>query len=361
MLSSHLNRRGIPFLDMEFDQVRFARDLFLRARTNDPHLAQLLSRHTLPEDFLRREAGLLQARLGWREQPIDFSPAKRVGLFIGQTVGDTSMLELTGMRHPAEFVDEARRVFQHCDLVLMLPHPYVGHTANLDPIREALPNARYCGLNTYALLCHPQVNVVAGLSSSVLAEAPYFGKRVEQFVRFEHLNLRQFVPAASPNYRLELDGLLQSWMERLTGLPPESWTSRGYTLREAWNLDYSLNLNARESLTGLAPGGRIEFRHVWPSRLVAPSGFVRGDGHGFWTAGGAGCLCLHLPKPADAVLTLFSPDRQTAVLRIPGQPAHEFELPAGREEQLRASLPAGVADLRIHSPHPLAVCEIRAV
>jgi hypothetical protein len=309
-LALFLERRSIPFVDIDVDAVRFGKDLFLRARTTAGDIARVFRAEDVPASFLRAEAGLLAGRLAWHGPQITFGSARRVGLFIGQTDVDLSLFAGGVIMRPADFIPEACSFFAECDLVLLSPHPYIQRLDNLAPLRAALPNGIYCGVNTYALLSHPLVTHVCGISSSVLTEAEYFGKRRKMLIEADFFYLARVVRSLSPNYRVGPHTFLRAlagYFSGDSGTPEEYRVAGGYSLRESWNVNYSLDLGATSGFGRLSPGEPMEFANTWPRREVFVNGWTKGDEHGIWKSPGESILVLQAPGAERITLTLYSP------------------------------------------------------
>lgn len=168
-----LTQLGIPFIDLNIHPVRFLPDVFFAAQTNTPALFEAMRPHHTPSDTYFDWADLLSAAAIKRPHiPIPPDTA----LLVGQTRVDRSLI-IDGQLHGlADYADTLRGLLPPNRPLMFKPHPY-------NPVRPALHGAPFDGMvtataNIYTLLPQENLSHIIGISSSVLVEARYFGKRV---------------------------------------------------------------------------------------------------------------------------------------------------------------------------------------
>jgi hypothetical protein len=219
VLKGALSALGVPWIDLIVHPVRFLEDIFLAAQASHPDsFAALLDWHAEPGAFLGA-ADLLAAgalKLGLPpELPGDL-------LVVGQTRGDRTLIEEGRMLDLADRAEALAALAARHRGLLFKPHPY--GDPEFGVLRGRLPFAalHWTHANLYALLAHPSVARVAGMSSSVLVEAGYFGKPATWLFRpaFDLATAR--ATARPGQYLAIVEGLLDAdlWRAALAPLMP---------------------------------------------------------------------------------------------------------------------------------------------
>lgn len=242
-LMRFLADRGIPFLDIAIDPIRFGRDLFLSARTNDPALEAILEINEVDEDILRIDAALLRASAVRHAGRSIGDPALRVAVFFGQTCVDRALVRGGALAKPSDFIAPIAAMARDHDLLLVRPHPFEPDRAELDQLLARIPNARMSRASSYALLACENVQEIVSLSSSLVVEAAYFGKPATALLMPDTADPWLVSSGiCSRSYRLDT-GLLSAdfWHGRRTALPVVPHMLR-HSLGIAWGLGSPLTL-----------------------------------------------------------------------------------------------------------------------
>lgn len=167
---SHLD---IPYIDLSIHPIRFLPDVFFAAQTNDPDVfAAMLAYHADPASFYRW-ADLLSA------SALKFFPNIELAaptLLIGQTSVDRSLVRDGGIVDLADYAGTVRMLLRRHGRIAFKPHPYNTGDFGLFTAGVPLRRVQVTRANAYALLAHNGLREVVGISSSLLAEARYFGK-----------------------------------------------------------------------------------------------------------------------------------------------------------------------------------------
>lgn len=174
--------KGIPFLDIEVDPLRFGPDLFLTVSTNDEALAAGFSQSLIAEEALVPALAALLARERRTAPTNGFFPGARVGLFAGQVPHDSAVILDGKIAKPIDVLDRIKEIAAELDLLLIRPHPHWNSIEHLLPILEAVPHAILTQRPSYALLADTSVTDVIALSSGLLTEARLAGKRTHQLI-----------------------------------------------------------------------------------------------------------------------------------------------------------------------------------
>lgn len=200
-LSRLCERRGIAFLDIQCSPLKFGRDLYIAIRTGVAEYQARIAEARVRDEEIRLEAGTLIASIRMQQARFDAEgryPLELDGslIFIGQAPFDSSVVGDDG--RPLRCGDYAERVLALSKnrRLLYKPHPMAPWFA--DEERRALEaiagkNVPVCLHNAYQILCTADVVELAAISSGLLQEASYFGKRA-------HMLFRPRVPLAAPGY-----------------------------------------------------------------------------------------------------------------------------------------------------------------
>lgn len=242
-LMRFLTDRGIPFLDVAIDAIRFGRDLFFSVRTNDPVLEGILALNEVDEEILRIDAALLRGSAVRHAGRTVGDPALRVAVFFGQTCVDRALVRGGALAKPSDFVAPIADMAKDYDLLLLRPHPCEPDQSPLQQLQASIPNARITLASSYALLACENVHAVVSLSSSLITEAAYFDKPATALVVPDTADPRLVSSGVcSRPYRLDT-GLLSAdfWHGGRTALPTVPHMLRN-SLGIAWGLASPLTL-----------------------------------------------------------------------------------------------------------------------
>ena len=185
------SKRHINYIDAIIHPIRYLPDTFYGFSSNNQAIESFLKAKSLPSRLFFHVAAQQKARYAPNilHNPL---PGNNVLFVIGQTPFDKVLI--TPQKHfysLLDFVDELDTFAQGHDMLIFQPHPY-GTAENVTKYFAnrknctALPSSTLPALNTYAWLSHPDITTCAGLNSSVLFEAIFFGKKAHNFIPFEY-------------------------------------------------------------------------------------------------------------------------------------------------------------------------------
>lgn len=167
-----LDRHAIPYLDIEIDPVRFASELYLKARTNHATIARMLNALVVDNGLLESAAGGMRAFHARRDAKT-VQTAEPFALFVGQSQIDLSLVTCGAIAKPGDYISNIAAQAGAATLFVKA-HPYESDNSHLESILQEVPNARLTNENIYRLLADVNLQQVVSLSSSVLCEAQYF-------------------------------------------------------------------------------------------------------------------------------------------------------------------------------------------
>ncbi len=171
-----LSHLGIPFLDVSIHPIRFMEDVFFAIQTNDEGVFAALLPHHAASSRFHGAAGIVAA------SAVKFFPRLRIRsptLVIGQTRVDRSLIRDGEVLDLSHFPERVRGAAGPTGVISYRPHPYESGDFGLLATGAPFTALRLMRENVYALMAAEEVTTVLGLSSSVLFEAPYFGRAAD--------------------------------------------------------------------------------------------------------------------------------------------------------------------------------------
>jgi hypothetical protein len=179
-LRAVINRAGNDWLDLRLSPLRFASDLYLAVRTNQPALYAALKSHAQSAQAIHFEAMLLTAQIRHRRRYADDNLAlDGAVVYIGQTEADAAIVNPHGrFARIADFKAPLLQAIGQAP-VWYRAHPDGGAFADREQItieRFLGRRIQRCDVETYDLLAGDARVKLIGLSSGALQEAEWFGR-----------------------------------------------------------------------------------------------------------------------------------------------------------------------------------------
>lgn len=285
-----LHAAGRPVLDLSLGPARFGRDLFLRARTTDPVLAGLITASHVADAVLAREAEAVRARIAATDGPTD-----PVLLFVGQVDADASLIEGARLQRVSPFVERIRGMLEPGWRLLLKPHPYARFNADILALREAVAGSRIVNDGIYTLLGTPAVRRVVTLSSSVAAEAGFFGTEATALVSPD----RDTCPPPMHEGRITVDAL-RGILRRRQGAPPDL---PPIDLRRSVGHAWGYRREPRRAARTIKAGQAVAFSEAGTGGDLCTLGWSAPEADGCWSDGPLALLLLQ-PAVPGLFLTL---------------------------------------------------------
>jgi hypothetical protein len=173
VLKRLLSLLDVPWIDLNIHPYRFGPDLLFAIQTGHPGVLDSLARHHAEDHVFEHWADLLAA--GAVKAPLH-PPVTEEVLLVGQTRVDRSLISggrLLDLRH---FAEAFQKAVGEEGRVLFKSHPYNPDGFGLHDLGLPLRRIRETGENAYLLMAQDAVRCVVGVSSSLVAEARFFGK-----------------------------------------------------------------------------------------------------------------------------------------------------------------------------------------
>lgn len=178
--------RGVTYIDLRISPIRFARDLYIAADTNNSDIQKKLFDKQVNEDEFRLEASFLSASMGHIQRYDDIPEVEGAYIIIGQTGDDASLIASDGkFQSLSNFQAEIREIVGNHP-VYYNPHPMAHKNKKIDlSILNSIfsQKTKISHSNIYTLLGSKKNLKFLGLSSGSLQEAHYFEK--ESFTLFK--------------------------------------------------------------------------------------------------------------------------------------------------------------------------------
>jgi len=173
-------RMGSDYLDFTIHPARFLDDIFFGIRTNIPEAFEVLKEHALSDEVLYLQAHIHKATISRMEQP---AMPENSALFVGQTRTDKTLIREGRFIAPEDFIRDILEIRQRHSKLYYKRHPLAEPDLEWMDRLRAIPGVELIEENTYKLLCHEHIAEVYGISSSVLYEAKFFGKKATYLYR----------------------------------------------------------------------------------------------------------------------------------------------------------------------------------
>jgi hypothetical protein len=302
-----LRRRKTPFIDLEIHPVRFARDLYLRARTADPHAASALEAIAGDDDTLAVDAALHQANARLFGGGERYAAAGNVALFAGQARFDASLVKNGRLTSPEDYLADIQQIAAAHDLMLVRPHPYESDNSHLAPLLRTIPNSILVEDSTYALLTEVSLRTVVALSSSVLHEAAIMGKATRRLLTPD-VALESLADAGLKEFRIGPAIFSTRFWASVTGQfaqkgrparsEPDAPGALRYSYGRGWGMDRP---GGSSNFPLLTVGGCVEAADTAAFAAMLASGWNVAESAGAWSRLDTATICLRLAPDVQAV------------------------------------------------------------
>lgn len=172
-----LDRAGIRYMDIWLHPIRFLDDILFGFFSNVPKVHQKIGEFNLPEEhfWLYADRLKIQNYKGWDRK--EFGLKNGSALFIGQTLVDKAVCDQGKFLNALDFKSEIENLAAKHTCLYYSRHPHVKNgDENILKWLKTVPKVELLDAPTYRVLADSAIKVVAGISSSAVLEARYFGK-----------------------------------------------------------------------------------------------------------------------------------------------------------------------------------------
>ena len=168
---------GVRYLDIWVSPIRFYRDVFFEMGSNCDRINQWLCLHALPEERLWQAASDL---VSYTNDFLQMPKVKANSLLVVSQLAEDKSVACNGrFMCLSDFQEEVFGMASKHDHTYFLKHPKASELSFIQSIRPFSVSPCFSalrGTSIYSLLASPNIITVAGISSSVMAEAKFFGK-----------------------------------------------------------------------------------------------------------------------------------------------------------------------------------------
>lgn len=214
--------RDVEFLNLAVSPLRFGRDLYVALRCSSEILRQRIAPLCVPCEELRLEAALLGANVRMHrlrmeiERNYHFESLDDALVFVGQAPYDASLLAPNGSSLRCTDYADTLRTLSQGKILRYKPHPFAPDFSRQECIalqRITGQTPSICNQSAYQILSSEDDVELVGISSGLLQEAAWFGKK-------SHTLFQPFVPLAKEG---ELSDSAYLQMHFKTLLSPDFW------------------------------------------------------------------------------------------------------------------------------------------
>lgn len=163
----------IPWVDLNIHPYRFGPDLLFAVQTNHDGVAEALAPHHAEDPVFEPWADLLQAMAV--KMPLHPEVTERV-LVVGQTRVDRALIAGGRVMDLRDVAPAFLAAVGPTSRFLFKPHPYNPEGFGIHGTGVPRRRIREVSDNAYLLLAQDAIRRVVGVSSSLVAEARFFGK-----------------------------------------------------------------------------------------------------------------------------------------------------------------------------------------
>jgi len=179
-----LTRAKVQFIDIWLHPVRFYEDVLFGISSNNKAVFEGMKPFHVADELFWLYADRLKIQLykGFRRDEEELVPNS--ALLVGQTLEDKAICRDGKMLSLLDFKDKVEALSKEYARVYFSRHPFVkkGDEETLKWL-QSLPNVELTSVPSYHLIANQNIKKVVAISSSVVHEARFFGKKTEFFFK----------------------------------------------------------------------------------------------------------------------------------------------------------------------------------
>lgn len=256
------DRIGVRYVDIWLGPIRFLDDVTFAVRSNDKAIDERIASFVIDDDLISTQASLIKVQnyRGFNRVKEYFMPDTAV--FAGQVMADKAILRDNRFLNVLDYKDEFKEICRRHKHVIYCRHPYLKGKNLDDDVIDFVKGRRNTEIMTsdlsfYQIITDDNITGVYSISSSVVAEARYFGKTA----RYLFKPVVDIDPASGEPYRLVSQQILNRrfWDAILNGSPAEIapfWLGKN-KIRHALSFYWSYRtIDKNEYIANLIAGTR---------------------------------------------------------------------------------------------------------
>lgn len=175
-----LTNNGYIFINFWFHSFHLFDDICFMLNTNKKDIFSRIKKYQIPKEKFDLYATVIKKRLSSSVENLNLETNSC--LFIAQSMKDKSVEKDGTFLNITNFPEEIEKISKKYSKLYYIPHPYcpIESTPKLFNYIKQRPYIEILtGIPTYSLLASDKINGVVGISSSVLYEASFFGKKIQ--------------------------------------------------------------------------------------------------------------------------------------------------------------------------------------
>lgn len=167
------NILGLFYIDIRVHPVRYLDDHMFGMATNHPEVFENLKYYLVDNTLFYLYANMFKTTADFYDLKLDTNSA----LIVGQTNVDAALYENGKVHTIFEYEDVIREMGKQYTTVYYKPHPFNKDLKEIYAFLKQFPFIKIINENIYYLLSDEKIKAVYAISSGVLTEAEYFGKK----------------------------------------------------------------------------------------------------------------------------------------------------------------------------------------
>jgi len=179
-----LKRAGIVYIDIWLHPIRFYDDILFGFSSNNKNVYEGIKPFHLSDDQFWLYADRLKIQLykGFRRDEVELE--ENSCLLVGQTLEDKAICKEGRMLNLLDFKKEIEALSREYKRIYFSRHPFVksGDEEILKWLKT-IPNLELTDIPSYFLISNKNIKKVVAISSSVVHEARFFGKKIDFFYK----------------------------------------------------------------------------------------------------------------------------------------------------------------------------------
>ncbi|HEX2966569.1 MAG TPA: hypothetical protein VHO84_12335 [Syntrophorhabdaceae bacterium] len=203
-----LNQAEVSWANLAIHPIRFLADLYFEVTTS---FTCDLKPHTAGDGLIEFHANVLRAKYKLVTQE-KYPPTLAI---FGQTPNDRSVYFDGGFHDLNDYLPKLDGLTANYERILFRPHPYLTNPEVDELIYERYRAKPCAGANVYEIFVNSGITSACSISSSVIAEASYFG------IDAIYLDSRAKIFGPPVDYRLLIDND-EFWSTKFLGQPLSS-------------------------------------------------------------------------------------------------------------------------------------------
>lgn len=179
-----LDKFGYTYIDLWLHPIRFLDDILFGFKSNNKAMFEAMAGFNYSDAYfpLYADRYKVSTYKGYRRRIEELKKTdENSALLVGQTMQDKAVLENGRFLNLLDFKKEIKSLAATHTTLYFSRHPYEKGDGEIMEFLKTIKNVKVTTEPAYLFLASDKVKTVAGISSSVVLEAKYFGKDTQYF------------------------------------------------------------------------------------------------------------------------------------------------------------------------------------